>query len=786
MTFIINKLLQALRTAAIYNPEVQTAPACILWPDHGRQWEMVIPRLQNELPELFVLGDYNSEKRTGPAIWLRCVIANKIESITIPEGVTPIFYLPGVGRQDLRAVESCPDYLKPLAELQYRGVIWSQLNTKDWTILAFLKSDQGGLGLDVAQDNDSKSAMQHALSKLLDEDIELLKGKRLDKDYFNTLLTSGDYRRDLLMWFDQGEAFQAGLSENEWHGFVEVCKSKLAFDPENDGILTGALKLANHEGPWQTIWERFCEAPKRYINIPTLIRKCNPPNDNLLWHMDQGDFDGWPQWNESREIALRNDLMSLDNHPPHEARKQIMELEKRHSGRRKLVWTTLGESSLALALKHLATLAKATENTLAAGKTDDLVTGYCNSGWRADDAVIKAMACVDKQGDFEAVQTAIRAIYLPWAEEAARYLQNLVEDKGYPGLNTTNHKAPDKTTGECILFVDGLRFDTARRLSELLTKNGLKIEEKTTWAALPSVTATGKPAVTPVRHLIKGQQAKVDFEPCIAENGKSLKGGYQLQKLLTESGWEVLKKTNTGDSKGQAWCEFGDIDHEGHDRGWKLAKHLDSILTEISDRVEHLLSSGWQNIRIVTDHGWLLIPGGLPKIDLPVSLTENKWGRCATIKSGAVSEERLYPWYWNPDQSFALADGISCYRKGEEYAHGGLSLQECLTLELTVSTGKTPTYTNVKIADVEWKGLRCKVRVDGEFSGLSLDLRTQPGNSSSSKVADKKPKQVKEDGIASVVVVDEDLEGTAATIVLLDSNDQLIAQINTVIGGGKE
>ena len=63
--------------------------------------------------------------------------------------MVPVLYLPGVGRQDLRAVESCPESLKPLAELQYLGVIWSQVNGKDWTILTFLKSDQDGLGVEL-------------------------------------------------------------------------------------------------------------------------------------------------------------------------------------------------------------------------------------------------------------------------------------------------------------------------------------------------------------------------------------------------------------------------------------------------------------------------------------------------------------------------------------------------------------------------------------------------------------------------------------------------------------
>jgi hypothetical protein len=181
-------LLTAIRDAGVYNSDIQVAPACILWPDRDRQWEAVIPVLQAELPELLVLGDYAPEKRTGPAIWLRCVIAGLVDEVSLPDGTIPILYLPGVSRQDLRAVEGCPDSLKPLAELQYRGVIWSQVNAKDWTILAYLKSDQGGLGLDVAQDSETRHAMQLALYRLLDEDVDLLKGKRLDKDYFNTLL----------------------------------------------------------------------------------------------------------------------------------------------------------------------------------------------------------------------------------------------------------------------------------------------------------------------------------------------------------------------------------------------------------------------------------------------------------------------------------------------------------------------------------------------------------------------------------------------------------------------
>ena len=779
MGLIKDHLIRAVRQASVFNPAVQVAPACILWPDRDRQWEAVIPHLQVELPELFILGDYDRARQTGPAIWLRCIIAGKADDISLPLDHTPIFYLPGVSRQDLRAVESCPDYLKPLAELQYRGVIWSQLNAKDWTILAFLKSDQGGLGLDVAQDNDTKNAMQLAVYDLLDEDTDLFKGKRLDRDYFNTLLI-GDPVRDLLQWLDLGDAFRDRQSNNQWQAFIEVCKSQLAFNPEADGILEGATRLAKHDGPWKAVWDRYCEAPKRYPGIPDQIRKCKMPSVSLFSNADT--HGGWPQWNTDQEDSLRGDLNSTGSLPPHKAREKIITLEKMHTQRRDLVWAELGESPLALALKHLKILAEKTTGSLAAGTVEDMVAGYMNSGWCADNAVVRSLSCVEKNEDYEAVSAAIRAVYLPWAEESARHLQAVVESSGYPGGTIKPYKPLSGQGSECILFVDGLRFDMAKRLSALLAASGCTIEEKQVWSALPSVTATGKAAVSPVCGEINGKDSNADFEPSVAETGQSLKGGYHFKKLLQAAGWEVLNRLDVGDGQGKAWCEFGNIDHEGHERGWKVSQHLVSLIKEVAEKVLQLINAGWENVRVVTDHGWLLLPGGLPKIDLHSALTENKWGRCAAIKPGASITERLFPWSWNSAQHFALADGISCFRNGIEYSHGGLSLQECLNLELRITAeGAGAAAGSLDFTDITWKGLRCSITVDNAPAGLSFDIRSQAGNPSSSLVVSVKP--LKKDDTASVLVENEDREGEDASLVLLNSDGVLVAQCETKIGG---
>ncbi|MCI0732358.1 MAG: BREX-1 system phosphatase PglZ type B [Methylococcaceae bacterium] len=382
--------------------------------------------------------------------------------------------------------------------------------------------------------------------------------------------------RDLLQWIDQADAFQASHSKNQWKAFVEACKSQFGFNPQKEGPLAGAGKLAVHEGPWRSVWDRFCEVPKRYPNIPAQIRKCRIPQRDIF-NLNVV-LDGWPQWNEQKERNFERELLTLGNTPVHEARKKLIELENTHHQRRNLIWAELDESPLARALEHLAKLAEITKSDLAAGSVEDLALGYINHGWQADDAAMRALAEVGNDTDLQAVSTAIRPVYLPWIEESARYLQKLVYDTSYPGgtcLSATPLPADPK---ECILFVDGLRFDTGKRLAGMLAGKGFTVIEELTWAALPSVTATGKAAVAPVKDKIRGSDNNADFEPEVAATGQSLKGAYHLKKLLTEAGWSVLERSDNGDGQGNAWCEFGDVDHEGHDRGWKLAKYLDSLL----------------------------------------------------------------------------------------------------------------------------------------------------------------------------------------------------------------
>src|SRR5690348_4266746 len=122
---VLDALRASIRKSADHNRDDTVPPAAVLWPDEKREWERLVPRLRVLLPHFLAYGPYDVANRTGPAVWLRCVLAGRVADITWPPGTVPIIYLPGVSRAMLRAADECPNELKPLAELQYRGVFWS-------------------------------------------------------------------------------------------------------------------------------------------------------------------------------------------------------------------------------------------------------------------------------------------------------------------------------------------------------------------------------------------------------------------------------------------------------------------------------------------------------------------------------------------------------------------------------------------------------------------------------------------------------------------------------------
>jgi hypothetical protein len=769
---VIEALVGSLEAAAKYNPNDVVHPYAVLWTDHDAQWQPIIPQLRRLLPQLLTFGEYQPDQRIGPAIWLRTVVDRGLPEIGLPEGVTPIIYLPGVSRQELRAVQECPDSLKPLVELQYRGVCWTQKNGKDWTVEAFLVSDEGGLGLDVARDATTRRAILGALAELATTSVDRLKGKHLEAEDFDKLF-SDDPAKDILLWLSEPEAVKSTWNSGRWTAFKSRCKADLKFDPDKDGELVGAELLGRREGPWAAVWERFTESPVLYPGVPELLRKAVPSDDMFV------ELSSWPQNNEKEEVTLRQALLALEKVTPTKAREGILELEKSHGPRREWVWAKLSQAPLANALGQLAELAQRSATKIGGASTAEMAKLYVDVAWEVDACALSAMAAVKSSGDAQAVGKALNAVYRPWLESAAEHLQTLVEKEPLPGHEEQGVADLQVESGGLVLFADGLRFDVSQRLVERMRTKGWSVVLSTRWAGLPTVTATAKPAVSPVTKGIKGLSLGEDFLPGTADAGQPLSTD-RFRKLLAAAGYQYLGPDESGDTSGRGWTENGELDKLGHSLQGKLAGRVEEQVDLLLERIEFLLDAGWREIRVVTDHGWLWLPGGLPKVDLPKYLTASRWARCAAIKGGSKVEVPTVRWHWNAHEQLAVAPGIACFGAGNEYAHGGLSLQESLIPVIRVTAGEAAAKAAAKLGDVVWVGLRCRVQVETAQPGLSVDLRSKV-NDPSSTVSKVRP--VDANGSASLLVADDELEGTPAVVVVLDASGHVIAKQPTIIGG---
>lgn len=777
---VLSELLRALARTADYNAQDQTAPAVILWTDKDRQWEPLAPRLREALPWFFTLGSYAPEEATGPAIWVKCIIERTLPTPSWPADVVPILYLPGVSRHELRAVEECLRELQPLAELQYRGVWFTQENTKDWTVSAFLISKRGGLSLDVMGDSATREAMMHALSKLADASVTELRRGRLNAADFHALLQP-DLVKQLLRWLDAPQMARPSWTVEEWNAFCGACRERYGFDPERDGELVGAEKLGGRKGSWDLVWNRFVETAEAYPHLPELLRRAKPKDQGLPLFFHR---ECWPQCNEQAEDELRKELEQLPLLSPNAVATQIAKLESSHAARRRWVWAKLGHAPLARALEHLAVLARETRLKLAGDDATSMATAYASDGWRADAAALDALAGVSKAVDVAAVKASVQAAYKPWLEAVAERFQEHVREhpEQVYGATAPSTEVVEVAPGTCILFADGLRIDLGKRLRVALEAVRLLVDESWRWVPLPPVTPTAKPGASPVADLVTGEGADgAQFQPIVRATGQPLTIE-RFRMLLNQRGFQDLHGDDTGDPTGRGWTEYGEIDQRGHEEGWKLARRIAEEIAGLVDRIQALLTAGWRELRVVTDHGWLLVPGGLPKVDMPQYLVESRWTRCGTLKPGAHINIQTAPWHWNPDVQIALAPGIGSFRANTEYSHGSLTLQECVVLSLVVRapqlSGPAPSVESVR-----WTGLRCRVQVIGTQAGWHLDLRTKAGDPGTSLAKDAQPRPLVSSSEATLLVDNPDHEGTAATVVLLDPDGHVRAKHNTIVGG---
>jgi hypothetical protein len=769
MKSLNEKVLLALKDSVQHNTSLMVKPEVILWPDPERQWEPVIPSIQKANPAIMIFGPYQPDKKQGPAIWIKCMVAGLIPNEIWPKSSTPIVYLPGISKNDLKNIHSVGLDLQPLIEYQYTGTMFTQTNGREWTVMAFMQNREEGMGLNISQDLATKSSILKALPVFFESNEISYPDNILDADFFNNLMFP-DIIPNILKWICKGDKHISTWSKEKQEVFKNICKNQYDIELDYRLIIDITEKLGSQKQGWKQVWQYYANAPSKFQEIENLLKLSKP--EDLGSGMFALPDESWPQVNEQKEDVLREELSKLSKSDPSKVLTRMKELEQTHSQRRQWVWSELGKAPLAESLKFLNLLVDLSKESYSSGSIDDLKKYYSEQGFRIDTSMRKAFASVKTDKDKEVVRNIFNVIYKPWLEKLTGKFQELVnkDHRIFTG------QIVSAETESYILFVDALRWEMAAELSGLLSDQGYKTELRSTWSAIPSLTATSKPSNSPIAGQVSQKSSFNDFRP-ETNSGKDLQTAVFKETLLKQGWRHVIKPSDILLGKNH-WQEIGDIDTKGHAEQGDLVKRINELFESIKETLDSGFEKGITRIKIITDHGWLLLPGGLPKATLSKDLIESRTGRCALIKEGAETNLLHLPWRWNPSVFIAYAPGISFFKANEEYAHGGLSLQECLIPEMIVerTESQIPVAT---IRNVKWINLRCTVGTENAPDGYKIDIRTKYSDQGSSVLLSKNLVIQNE---KCVVMADDSFESGSAVIVLMDEKDRIIDKKPTVVG----
>ena len=576
----------------------------------GRQWEPVIDRIGERLP-VVTLGEYDLTRRRGPAYWVRCVVAGTVD-IGLPEG-PPIVYLPGVARSELRAVETCPPELAPIAELQYRSQWFSHPNSRDWTVRALLvqhrprsrvsrrgrrRHQRGLLWRSTACSTSRSTGWRSRCSTRTSSTIWSTPTR-------SAACSAGSTTR----W-----ASRTRLDDAQWTAFVQQCKADYGFDPDGrwrDQRRAQAGQARRPVGEGLEAVRRDARAVSRAS--PSGFARREPHGALSSSNLTRA----WPQDNEMAEDQLRSLSARLRGaHRPSGARKEAARLDAEHAWRRGTVWADLDLAPLAFALEQLAGARRADR---AARSPPVISRRSCATTPSA--AGGPTMRCCARSRPLERPLTARpcrrrrrRCTGLGSTPVPRRSRRRSVRwPTPTPTSPARRHR---RRRARSRVFVDGLRLDVAHRCRQRLAdavfdaSNCARASPRSRPSRRPprrrSFRIAGRCSAGPELHAGQRGDGHEGNDPGAAlADGRERGAGPRPDRDRRPVGHGVDRSGRDRPPRARRRRAAGRLSRRGGraDRG----------------RIRELLDAGWKRVDVVTDHGWMLLPGGMEKVELPAA-----------------------------------------------------------------------------------------------------------------------------------------------------------------------
>jgi hypothetical protein len=372
----------------------------------------------------------------------------------------------------------------------------------------------------------------------------------------------------------------------------------------------------------------------------------------------------------------------------------------------------------------------------------DSETGW----WHIDDRFRTLMirAVDDPEGDL--IKDLSLSLYTHWIKISAGHFSFVLTKRGnLDGLTRVPAvqeaaagvwKAQSQERPRAVLFMDALRYDLAMAAGDLLRKSGFRVSVRPCLAGLPSKTEVGMSLLLPECVF----QAEVrEGQMVLKHQEKDLGKKENRLDYLRACMGEGLKAISLQDLSAGKIKELGakilvvfsrDIDADGEAKGLGLLKDVEKEITELVQKVKLLVQTGYHEVHVLTDHGFLL------------SSSEDtiKWEkpqgarvcdrRFAVVEKSVGTDLPAISLPWDDDYWLVLPPAGTVFKApGQlEFLHGGASFQEMVIPHIHVEPQEQVVRISVRMI-VEQETIDSgvvKVTIRGETPTQQLSLAFMP------------------------------------------------------------
>ena len=400
------------------------------------------------------LGPWDPAKLRGPAYWIRCIVDGTLSDDSLPRrhpGRLPARGTPGPTSARSRR----PSPLKPLAELQYRGTIFAQVERSrldDRGVPASRSSRARHRGR--RRPGDPGGAAPCAAGAGGDAGRGAPACGAARAAFFDELLAP-DLDRDVLRWLDDRCRVRGHL-----HARAARTPSGLGSPSSSASASTMARslwpgQLGLRGGRWAKVWQRYAEAPARYPHVEERLAAARPERSSSRAPSSRASGAAGRRTTTRTRTGCAATLASLGTVGPGAAARPRRGARARaRRADASLVWATLGRAPLAFAVEHLAAPGR---HHPGGGRAD--LAGRCHAPVRGDG--LGGRRCGDpcarvpahRGRTVTAVSAAIRTVYEPWLDETARRFQEAV---GRDAPMLRGRPAAGLAGRHRLIFIDGL------------------------------------------------------------------------------------------------------------------------------------------------------------------------------------------------------------------------------------------------------------------------------------------------------------------------------------------